>query len=305
MTAGTDIPLHLSNDIWNSTEMISAVSARDISQIFRIVQRETRASQTQIGIATALSQAQVSEIMSGTRKVSSIDVLGRIMEGLQMPPRTRMILMLGRSQGIQPITEIGADLLESDAPPNATPRLTGTAKDAIAAFTSRSEFGARYPTHRIFDGADTIRAAGISLNLLCQQYADNRLLNLIQRGATVHCLFLDPAGKAIEILEREDGFAAGQLSALTEINIQNILVRIRSRLPDDIRERLQVAIYDETPRANLLFVGAEVCIVQHYLPQMRGIDSPTLLVDRQHSGGELYGVYDQMFKSLWERGRII
>jgi hypothetical protein len=61
--------------------------------------------------------------------------------------------------------------------------------DVAAVFSSRSEFTSKIPPQVLFDGATQLRLAGISLNILCQQYADEQLRNLIAGGATVQCLF--------------------------------------------------------------------------------------------------------------------
>src|SRR3954454_8901517 len=87
--------------VWETDAMLDALAARDIAQVFRFIQRETRVSQTHLGVATGLSQAQVSEIIGGTRRVSSIDVLTRIATGLRMPTEARIALLLGdRAHGI-------------------------------------------------------------------------------------------------------------------------------------------------------------------------------------------------------------
>ncbi|WP_433531668.1 DUF5919 domain-containing protein [Micromonospora sp. CA-263727] len=39
--------------------------------------------------------------------------------------------------------------------------------------------------------------------MLCQDYADRRWLELLQRGAHVRCLFLEPDGESIQSRERE------------------------------------------------------------------------------------------------------
>lgn len=301
--------------LWDTTDMIDALAARDIARVFRLVQRATRASQTHLGVATGLSQAQVSEIISGTRRVSSIDVLTRICTGLAMPGHARMTLLLG------------------EQPSQATPRPGGDAgnharvmsaqagwadhcrpvdedarrwySDVTAIYLSRSEFTAKMPPHVLFDDATDIRAAGLSLNILCQQYADNQLLKLLAAGTHLRCLFLDPAGDAIRRQEREDGYPDGHLSALTELNIQNLAGRIRNRLPADAQESLAIRVYDETIRVNVLLIDDRLCVVQHYLPQIRGVDSPTMVVERTAITPGLYTVFDGMFTSLWERSRDI
>ncbi|MCG5458666.1 helix-turn-helix transcriptional regulator [Micromonospora sp. PSH03] len=299
--------------LWDDTDMIDALAARDIAQVFRLVQRVTRASQTHLGVATGLSQAQVSEIISGTRRVSSIDVLIRICSGLAMPGHARMTLLLGEHPSQATSRPAGnggnrtrATTAQAERAAGSRPVNEGIREryaDVTAIYSSRSEFTAKLPPHVLFDDAKDIRAAGLSLNILCQQYADNQLLKLLAAGAHLRCMFLDPAGEAIRRQEREDDYPDGHLSALTELNIQNLAGRIRNRLPADARERLAIRVYDETIRANVLLIDDRLCIIQPYLPQMRGVDSPTMVVERNSLTPGLYPVYDGMFTSLWERSR--
>jgi Domain of unknown function (DUF5919) len=161
------------------------------------------------------------------------------------------------------------------------------------------------PPHALFDGASDIRAAGLSLNVLCQQYADEQLRNLIENGATVRCLFLDPAGEAIKAREREEGYSAGYLSALNELNIQILLQRVRERLPSAVRERVAVATYDETIRFNITIVDGKLAIVQPYLYAARGVEAPTFVLRRQGEGSGLFSTFEYTFTWLWERGTLL
>ena len=72
--------------------------------------------------------------------------------------------------------------------------------------------------------------SGLSLNVLCQQYANNRLRDLAERGARLRCLFLDPAGDATKAREREEGFPEGHLAALTELNIRTLALHLIVRV---------------------------------------------------------------------------
>ncbi|MGI5211575.1 DUF5919 domain-containing protein [Plantactinospora sp. CA-290183] len=128
-------------------------------------------------------------------------------------------------------------------------------------------------------------------------------MSLLTNGARLRCLFLDPAGEAIRRQEREDDYPEGHLSALTELNMQNLIRRIRDRLPVEARERLAIGVYDETIRVNIMLIDDRLCIAQHYLPQTRGVDSPTMVIERTSSTSGLYPVFDATFTSLWERSR--
>ncbi|WP_248966105.1 DUF5919 domain-containing protein [Sphaerisporangium perillae] len=47
------------------------------------------------------------------------------------------------------------------------------------------------------------------------------------------------------------------------------------------------------------------CVVQPYPPQLRGLDSPTLVIRDNRTAGGLFPVFDQVFTSLWERSRTV
>lgn len=173
--------------------------------------------------------------------------------------------------------------------------------DLDAVYSTRSEFISRVPPHAMFDGATDIRAAGLSLNVLCQQYADESLRSLVEDGGTVRCLFLDPAGEAIKAREREEGYNAGHLSALNDLNIKILLQRVRGRLSSGARERLAVATYDETIRFNITIVDGNVAIIQPYLYAARGVEAPTFVLRRQDAGSGLFSAFEQTFTWLWER----
>ncbi len=73
----------------------------------------------------------------------------------------------------------------------------------IAVFPSRSEFMSRLPPHALFDNAQQVRASGLSLNLICQQYPVHSWCRLVEKGGQLQFLFLDPAGGAIKRREQE------------------------------------------------------------------------------------------------------
>jgi hypothetical protein len=299
-TTTFSVPEHL----WETGDMLDALAARNVAQVFRLVQRETRVSQTHLGVATGLSQAQVSEILGGNRKVSSIDVLTRISTGLCMPAEARVVLMLGdRSHGTAPTTTPSGDVIASPyAQAIAEDALAERFADVEAVYPSRSEFTSKMPPHALFDCATDIRAVGLSLNLICQQYADSRLAQLAQDGARLRLLFLDPAGTAIRQRELEEGMTAGTLGALTTLNLQGIL-RVRDRLPTEIRDRIEVATYDQTIRVNITLINEQLCIAQQYLPHARGVESPTMVIKKRWPAAGLYHVFERTFDELWSGGQ--
>jgi hypothetical protein len=172
-----------------------------------------------------------------------------------------------------------------------------------AIFSTRSEFSTQLPPQAIFGSAKEIRACGLSLNLLCQQYSDEHLRSLIEGGTLVRCLFLDPDGESIKDREREEGYPPGQLSALTTLNLEILRHRVRHRLSDAGQERLEIATYDEPLRFNIILVDGDLAVVQPYLHADRGIDSPTFVIRGQApaSATGLYAMFDETFTWLWGR----
>ncbi|GAB3990544.1 hypothetical protein GCM10029978_118700 [Actinoallomurus acanthiterrae] len=173
-----------------------------------------------------------------------------------------------------------------------------------AVFSTRAEFTYAMPPQVMFDDATDIRAAGLSLNLLCQQYPDQRLRRLVESGTRLECLFLDPDGDAIKARECEEGYTDHYLSTLTKLNIE-VLARVRDRLPAEARDRLSLAVYDETIRFGLVLIDAATCVMQPYLPQARGVDSPTFLLRRDPGGVGLYNTFEQIYRELSERSRPV
>ena len=207
---------------------------------------------------------------------------------------------------------VAAEILAGDAPdasslpgesPVSVAQLLSERFSGVAGvYATRSEFMSRVPIQDLFDGASNIRAAGLSLNLLCQQYGDTRLRRLIENGSTVSCLFLDPTGEAIAQREKEEGYTHGELKLLTEMNLNTLRDRVRTRLSEEASARLFLSTYEEVIRFNVVLVDDRVCIVQPYLPAVRGIDSPTFVITNNRPDG-LYTTFAEVFEWLWGKGK--
>jgi hypothetical protein len=174
--------------------------------------------------------------------------------------------------------------------------------DVSAVFTSRSEFTSKVEPRALFKDAARIRAAGLSLNLICQQLPDQQLLRMLTEGTQLSCLFLDPDGEAITAREREEELAPGHLATLTRLNIQ-VMMRLRDRLPAETCDRLHLGVYDETIRFNITLVDDHTCVVQPYLPQARGIDSPTIMLSKNDSAEGLYPIFEQVYEAIAQRSK--
>lgn len=176
--------------------------------------------------------------------------------------------------------------------------------DVEAVFVTRSEFTTQVPLRDLFEGAKSIDAVGLSLNLICQQFPDDELRTLIESGTNVRCAFLAPWQTAIQRREEEEGYTAGQLSTLTELNLQILSQRVHQRLAPEHRDRLQIRIYNDTLRFNIMVVDRSVAVVQPYMPTQRGIESPTLLVRSRKAGAGLFSIFERTFDWIWERAGV-
>jgi hypothetical protein len=209
------------------------------------------------------------------------------------------------------LIRLGSAASGSDQEPADPPRLdmdrllADRFSDVSAVYATRSEFISSMPPHTLFDGARKIRACGLSLNLLCQQYAVQSLRHLAESGTEFQCLFLDPDGTAIRDREREEQYPPGHLSDLTRINIVTMRERVRDQMTPDAQSRFLIATYDETIRFNIVLVDDLVGIVQPYMPGRRGVDSPTFVLHRRWPELGLYPMFEAVFCSLWANSKLI
>ncbi|WP_424923495.1 DUF5919 domain-containing protein [Actinomadura bangladeshensis] len=97
--------------------------------------------------------------------------------------------------------------------------------------------------------------------------------------------------------EQEEGYTDNHLTTLTRLNIE-VLTRLRKRLTPEAQDRLSVAVYDETVRFNITLLNNQLCAMQPYLPNARGVDSPTFLAERNPTGAGLYGTFEEIFNAL-------
>jgi tetratricopeptide (TPR) repeat protein len=79
---------------WELAVVCAVLDQRDIGALFRLLRKYCGASQTRIGIAVQLQQGTVSLIMNDRQAVTSIAVLERIADGLEMPNSARRRLGL-------------------------------------------------------------------------------------------------------------------------------------------------------------------------------------------------------------------
>ncbi|MBA3339300.1 MAG: hypothetical protein H0T54_06090 [Geodermatophilaceae bacterium] len=227
---------------------------------------------------------------------------GQLKGGVPYPDACRVLERMFPNFTARELFETGQSTMDGRSAGSATvadPLHDQSHADVVGVFSTRAEFLSKMSAASLFDDASRIYAAGLSLNMICQQYPDERLCQLVEEGTTLRCLFLDPTGEAIRDREREEKQPAGTLSALTEFNIKLLTSGVRDRLSPLARERVQVAVYDETIRFNILLIDTQLGVIQPYLPGPRGINSPTFVLQRGQDGVGLFPIFAQIFDSLW------
>jgi hypothetical protein len=80
------------------------------------------------------------------------------------------------------------------------------------------------------------------------------------------------------------------------------MLRVRDRLPAELRGNLELAAYDSTLRFNIMLVDG-LCVAQPYLTDSRGVDAPAFVMRRQEQEAGLYPILEQVFESPWKRGQ--
>ncbi len=176
--------------------------------------------------------------------------------------------------------------------------------DVTAVFPTRPAFLHEVPPHKLFDNAEKISMVGLSLNLLCQQYSDKSLTDLLETGTVVELLFLDPQGEYIKARECEESHRPGVLTTLTALNIQTVQ-RLQSKLSPEAQGNLRIRTYDEAVRFNITVIDDVTCVVQPYLPDARGVESPTLVIEKQEGAPGLFNTFTQVLTSMWDRAKDV
>src|SRR5215472_2869024 len=87
-------PAEIPASAWQHEDLQRALSARDVPELLRLVQRHSGLSQSRMAVAMGMGQGRVNEIINGRRGVNTIEVFERIANGLKMPDQARMLIGL-------------------------------------------------------------------------------------------------------------------------------------------------------------------------------------------------------------------
>lgn len=177
--------------------------------------------------------------------------------------------------------------------------------DLTAAYVGRAEFMSETHLFELLESASLVRACGVSLNLLAQHYPDANIRRLVEGGTQFQLMFLNPESEAMGLREKEEGYSLGFLGGLTGMNIKIMRERVRDQLLVDVRDRFAIALSDDIVRFNVILIDDHFGVFQPYLPQARGVDSPTFVIETKSPNAGFFHTFDQVFTSLWKRAKII
>lgn len=197
------IPLILPAWAWQRDDVRAALSARDVAALFRAAQRFAGASQSRIAVATGLLQGRVSEIIRGSRTVTTLELFQRIADGLDMPDDARMLL------GLAPRHPAGLDHLGA----------RGRA-EVIAVYASQSS--ALPDIRGLTEAARTVDVLAVrGLGIIGLN--DSLLRASVKRSASrVRVLLLDPDCEAAHRRAAEIGESYGTFSSGVRLSIERL-----------------------------------------------------------------------------------
>lgn len=195
--AGDYGPVSMPGPAWRGPEVRGALEKRDVPALLRAVQRHTGESQARLAAAARIGQPRMNEIFNGHRQITTLEVLERLAEGLQMPDDAR--ILFGLAPLHLPVPKEITAVYDNPAEANAELRQQAAAAARIDVLTVRG------------------------LGLIAMR--DSLLRGPLAARTTpaeVRVLLLDPVSpaagaRAAEVGESPESFTAGSRLALARL----------------------------------------------------------------------------------------
>jgi transcriptional regulator with XRE-family HTH domain len=262
--------------VWSRTDMTTALAARDVAAVFGLAQQYSGITQARLGVATGLGQGRVNEIANGRRRITSIDVLARVADGLSMPDHARLAL------GLAP------------ARPGVTvpqPRNGVTAAWASQASAAAEIRNAAWKATAV----DVLAVRALGLLALNDSLLREPLAAAREVPVTVRILLLDPesetaARRAEEIGEAPSSFSAG---------ISMAIARIRE-LGDLDHLDVAAAVYTQLPVWRIIRTDNTV-----YLSVFDHAAEGHQSEVHRLTGGLLHAGFTRQFEDVWTCARRV
>jgi hypothetical protein len=192
-------PLRIHDGFWAREDVYQVLTGRDFGSLFRLLAKYVGASQTQIAIAVGMTQGQVSKIMAGDRRVTAIEVVERVFDGLSAPDQARMAF------GLAPRGAVAGGGVDHVTVPEPQRADTGSSVRSEAA------------TEDGVDRRDVLRLGGAALHVTFGRHVDLAASLLGSRHSTAEDTPVDlprltkQAQDAWRLRQRADYDALGRL----------------------------------------------------------------------------------------------
>lgn len=277
MWTETGASIALPPDFWATSQTIDALAQRDIAQLFWLVQRETTATQTRLGVAVGLSQAQVSEVISGARRVTSVDVLARIAQGLAMPEQARSALFMG-----SPLPASGVAVVGRDA-----------GSEVTAVYAARGLVSRPTWNDVVSNAAKHLWLYGMAeLGYALDDDVPGIIARAAHRGCDIRVLLMDPDYAGAAEIDADEGSPRGTLATRTRAALARY-----GQMQDGAGPAMQIRIYSAAPIVSVVR-GDDHMIVTPYLRFFVGGNSPTMELRR--TTGKMFDRYVKHVLRTWD-----
>lgn len=151
--------------------------------------------------------------------------------------------------------------------------------------------------------ARKIDAIGISNNEIALHLDRAAFRESLEQGTVYRILMLDPDSKATQQREIEENVSIGSISTQTIFAIRNLLL-FRQELPDDLKKRIILKLYDFPPRFNMTIINGNYLVLQVYASFTRGRNNPVYVLRRTREDG-MVDFYQDVFEQTFEEARDI
>lgn len=268
----------------------------DFSDLLRMYRKSMGWTQEEMAQKWSYSFETISAWERGKRSPSSQEIprLAKFLE--KHPEELASIIMNNRMQPLSKNSSVSPIETRKDWKANFQ-----TWGELQHIYRNRTEFNQEFSYSKMFEGAHSILAAGISLNAIALTYSRDALVKaVVEENCKIQLCFLDPDGKRCIEREEEEGYIKGTLSNLTRVNItlMTVVYNIVAKTNIEKSQQLEIRIYDMTPRFNIYIVDDTIMTVQSYA-YGRGEDTPTLVLKRKMQGG-LFDFYVSTAKYILE-----
>lgn len=274
MANGTYTPVEVPASAWRSPGIRQSLRERDTGALLRGIQAQTGASQAKLAAAAGFGQGRFSEVFHGRRKVTTLEALERIADGLSMPDDARVLFGLAPAHG-------------------------GT-------FTGHAEIAGVYPMQAVASReireharsaaqVDVLAVRGLGLLGL----NDSELRGpLIERDTPVRvrALLLDPDSPAVAVRAAETGESAVSYAS----GIRMALARL-AELEGHPVVRLETALYACLPVWRMLTFDGTM-FLSAFTPKAEGARSGMYKLTAE-TDGVLHAGMTRQFEDMWRNAR--